>query len=67
MASKKPQGVYPELEKAVKKLLKEIMADKDASLTDKMRVVDRALKLETVKAKFDDASFGVGFDDEEEE
>ena len=66
MASKKA-GVDPELEKAVKKLLKEVMADKESSLTDKMRVVDRALNLDTVKAKFDDASFGVGFDYEEEE
>jgi hypothetical protein len=65
MVTRKKQGVDPELEKAVAKLLKQVTTDKDTSLTDKLRVIDRALKLEQVKQKFDDSSFGLGFEDDE--
>jgi hypothetical protein len=67
MASKKKSGVDPELEKAISKLLKQVMTDSTATLNDKTKVIDRALKLEAVKQKFDDSSFGLGFEDEEEE
>jgi hypothetical protein len=66
MVTRKKNGVDPELEKSISKLLKQVMTDKEATLTDKMKVIDRALKLEQVKQKFDDASFGLGFDDEDE-
>ena len=65
MVTRKKQGVDPELEKAVAKLLKQVTTDKDTSLTDKLRVIDRALKLEQVKQKFDDSSFGLGFEDDD--
>jgi hypothetical protein len=65
MATRKKQGVDPELEKAVAKLLKQVTTDKDTSLTDKLRVIDRALKLEQVKQKFDDSSFGLGFEEDD--
>jgi len=67
MASKKKSGVDPELERAISKLLKQVMTDSTATLNDKTKVIDRALKLEAVKQKFDDSSFGLGFEDEEEE
>jgi hypothetical protein len=65
MVTRKKQGVDPELEKAVAKLLKQVTTDKETSLTDKLRVIDRALKLEQVKQKFDDSSFGLGFEDDD--
>ena len=34
------------------------------SLTDKMKIADRVLKLEALKAKMDDSTFGSAFDDE---
>jgi hypothetical protein len=65
MVTRKKQGVDPELEKSIAKLLKQVTTDKETSLTDKLRVIDRALKLEQVKQKFDDSSFGLGFEDDE--
>lgn len=64
----KKTGVSPALEKAISDMLKEVM-DKhgEVSLTDKLKVIDRALKLEAVKAKFDDAAFGLAFEDKEDE
>ena len=43
--SKRAKGINPELEKALNELLKQVMADPTATITDKMRVADRALKL----------------------
>jgi hypothetical protein len=34
------------------------------SLTDKMKIADRVLKLEALKAKMDDSTFGSAFDDD---
>ena len=45
------------------------MADPTATITDKMRVADRALKLEALKLKDSDAEWGAGFmdvDDDED-
>jgi hypothetical protein len=66
---KKVKGLSPELEEAVDKLLKQVMNDPDASLTDKTKVLDRALKLEQIKQKIADDEWGKGFfsDDEGEE
>ena len=52
--SKKMKGVNPELEQAISKLLQEVMQDQTASLTDKTKVLDRALKLEQIKQKISD-------------
>ncbi|MDE2020297.1 MAG: hypothetical protein KGJ13_08185 [Patescibacteria group bacterium] len=65
--AKKSKGVDPELEKSIQELLKTVMADSEASLTDKMKVLDRALKLEQIKQKIADENFGTGFFPEEEE
>lgn len=68
MSSKKVKGINPELENAINKLMKEVMADPTATITDKMRVLDRALKLEQLKMKDADSEWGSGFglDDDEE-
>jgi hypothetical protein len=59
--SKRQKGVNPELEKAVTDLLRTVMADPTASLTDKTKVLDRALKLEQIKQKISDEEWGKGF------
>ena len=66
---KKVKGLSPELEEAVDQLLKQVMNDPMASLTDKTKVLDRALKLEQIKQKIADDEWGKGFfsDDEGED
>jgi hypothetical protein len=64
---KKARGINPELEKAIGDLLKHTMADPEASLTDKMKVIDRALNLEKVKAKISDEEWGSGFANSDED
>jgi len=59
--SKKSKGVNPELEEAISKLLRDVMQDSTASLTDKTKVLDRALKLEQIKQKISDDEWGKGF------
>ena len=54
----KQNTVDPELEKAVKELVKSATTPKD-----KMAAIDRWLKLEAIKAKMQDDGFGAGFDD----
>jgi len=54
MSRKKDKGINPELEEAISKSLKEVMADTTASITEKMKVIDRALKLEAIKLKLTD-------------
>lgn len=67
MAGKSKSSVNPDLEKMMSALLKEATA-KDAdgkpvmSLTDKMKVIDRCLKLEMIKSKLQDEGYGSGFD-----
>ena len=65
--SKKVKGVNPELEQAISKLLTEVMQDPTASLTDKTKVLDRALKLEQIKQKISDDEWGKGFFNNDEE
>ena len=69
--SKKKIGINPELEKHINQLLATVMSDPVASITEKMKVVDRALKLEALKQKADMDEWGSGFfggeDDEEED
>ena len=61
MAKPKQKGINPELEAAIAKLLKETMADPTATLTDKMKIIDRSIKLEALKMKDADADWGSGF------
>ena len=65
---KKSKGLNPELESAIEKLLTDVMADPMASLTDKCKVLDRAINIEKLKQKISDDEWGSGFiatDDEE--
>jgi len=64
--AKKDKGINPALEEAIGKLLKEVMSDPMASITDKSKVIDRALKLEAIKMKMQDDEWGSGFTDDEE-
>ena len=70
MSRKKEKGINPELEKHINQLLSAVMSDPDDSITEKMKVVDRALKLEQLKAKISDDEWGSGFltgeDDDED-
>jgi hypothetical protein len=66
--AKKQKGLNPELETAIEKLLEDVMADPMASLTDKCKVLDRAINVEKLKQKLSDDEWGSGFiatDDEE--
>ena len=66
--SRKKTGINPELEKHINQLLTAVMSDPTASITEKMKVVDRALKLEQLKAKISDDEWGSGFlNDEDDE
>jgi len=59
--TKKSKGINPELERAIEKLLKEVMADPSASLTDKCKVLDRSINVEKLKQKISDEEWGSGF------
>jgi len=68
MSKKKDRGINPELEKHINKLMAEVMSDQTSSITDKMKVIDRALKLEALKMKDADEGYGAGlFGDDDEE
>jgi hypothetical protein len=59
--SKKSKGINPELERAIEKLLKDVMADPTASLTDKCKILDRSINVEKLKQKISDDEWGSGF------
>jgi hypothetical protein len=61
MAKQSVKGINPDLEATISKLLKEVMSNPEASLIDKMRVIDRALNLEKIKQKISDPEWGTGF------
>ena len=65
---KKSKGLNPELDSAIEVLLADVMNDPEASLTDKCKVLDRAINVEKLKQKISDDEWGSGFiatDDEE--
>jgi hypothetical protein len=64
---RKQSGINPDLEAAISKLLAEVMADPEASLTDKSKIIDRALKLEAIRLKASDAEWGSGFINDEDD
>ena len=68
MSTKKEKGINSDLEAAINKLMAQVMTDPEASITDKMKVIDRALKLEALKMKDSDSEWGSGFglDDDDE-
>lgn len=65
----KSGGVNPKLKRAIDKLLDKVMAEpKDGtpenekfSLTDQMKVIDRALKLDAIRLKVQDSGEGEFF------
>ena len=68
MSKKKEKGINPALEKAINELMAVVMVDPTASITDKMKVIDRALKLEALKMKDADEGYGSGlFGDDDED
>ena len=69
MSRKKAEkGINPVLEKAINDLLIATMADPTATLTDKSKIIDRALKLEALKMKDADEGYGAGlFGDDDED
>ena len=67
MVRKKKNVVNSEIEGYIAELLESVKADPDASLTDKMKVLDRALKWEAIKLKAEDDAWGSGFSDTEED
>jgi hypothetical protein len=67
MSKKKTAGIDPALEKAIAKLLEQTMNDAEATLTDKMKIIDRSLKLEALKMKLQDDAWGSGFMDDEDD
>jgi hypothetical protein len=64
--SKKSKGVNPDLDTAINKILKQVMTDPTATLTDKCKVIDRALNLEKIKQRMDDSEWGSGLLGEDE-
>lgn len=73
MIKKRDKGINPDLEDAISQLLKSVMSDPMASLTDKTKVLDRSLKLEAIKLKMKDDEWGAslldgddGDDDDEQ-
>jgi len=55
-------GINPQLEKAVADLLATVKDDDLIPLDDKLKVIDRAIKVEALKLKARDDEFGSGFD-----
>lgn len=67
MSKKKAAGIDPALEKAIATLLTQTMNDPTATLTDKMKILDRGLKLEALKMKMQDDAWGSGFLDDDDD
>ena len=67
--AKKAKGINPDLESAVNTMLLEVRNNPDLSLTDKMKILDRALKQEALnhKAESDDWGAGLIYNDSEEQ
>ena len=63
----KQKGINPDLEDSIAVLLKQVMADESASLTDKCKILDRAINVEKLKQKISDDEWGAGFIATEEE
>ena len=64
---KKKNIVNAEIEGFINEMLSQVNTDTTASLTDKMKVLDRALKWEAIKLKAEDDAWGSGFMQDPEE
>ena len=68
VAKKQDKGINPDLEDAINSMLKDMKINEEWSLTDKMKILDRALKLEAIKLKADSDDWGAGlFDSPDDE
>jgi len=65
--AKKSKVVSPDLERAISEMLRQVMNDPGSSITDKTKVIDRALNLEKIKLKITDEEWGSGFSLDEDE
>ena len=65
MSKKRKNVVNSDIEEYISDLMLAIKNDSEASLTDKMKVLDRALKWEAIKLKAEDDAWGSGFNDGE--
>jgi hypothetical protein len=65
MATKPQTSLLDELEKSLAKLMKKMDSDLNATLTDKMKIYDRVLKLSQIKMKINDDNETSGFDDDD--
>jgi len=63
----KKRGINPDLEKAILDVLKSTIADPESSLDAKMKVIDRALKLEALRLKDEGSDWGTGFMNDDDE
>ncbi len=64
--ARSPGKANPDIEKAMKALLKDMQSGKDSegkaySLTDKMKIMDRVLKWEAIKSKLEGSEWGSEF------
>lgn len=64
MGRRKSGGLNPDVEDFVAELLAFVKNDEAIPLEDKLKVLDRAIKVEALKLKAADADFGSGFEDE---
>lgn len=67
MSRKKKNVVNSDIEAYISEVLASVKDDPTASLTDKMKVLDRALKWEAIKLKAEDDAWGSGFQAEDEQ
>ena len=68
MARKKEtNGINPDLESAINDMLIQMKTNEEWSLTDKMKIIDRSLKLEAIKLKMTNDDWGSGLLDESDE
>ena len=63
----KKRGISTELEKAIADMLRVTIFDPEASLDAKMKVIDRALKLEALRLKDEGSDWGTGFMNDDDE
>jgi len=63
----KKRGISTELEKAIADMLRVTISDPKASLDAKMKVIDRALKLEALRLKDEGSDWGTGFMNDDDE
>ena len=63
----KKRGISTELEKAIADMLRVTISDPEVSLDAKMKVIDRALKLEALRLKDEGSDWGTGFMNDDDE